>query len=650
MALFANHKAKYGKANILFDTIQVVLSHLVLNPQSAVSLRLSTSRGDYDLARVYNFNRPFQPIMEQIQEDVRPKLACKSKIFPNLKSSTPEPSAPRYRLCMHTILHIRNFWRRHFAEEVNGIGENTYSSMARNMVANGMFPRGWTRPLAESTPLLLNWVGHYSCLHPWPKNRGDLEERQSCAEDWGHIDPMTLQLETCASNEKDTFWPRAFSTIPFFEQAMPAIAHRKPLNVTYIRGIAPFVQLKHGPRNAQGINTNEQEQGKRPAFHPFLASRVHGFVHDIPDEAMLGRKPRKARFSQSSSSCEKEDVISGWKHIVCVIYKPTTRQLVSVLEFAEEDFGGASGTEMQFNTANVWSDGPDQSANAQQSQEEGTASSEENVNASADSTAGNQDADGTTNQPSEQDIEGELKKLLSRRLKTFTESYSQRLAAQAKAHPVPFSPATDQFKKTKSKGPLPDLFSPKHIRMLEEDFSAARYLTWDDGTIDYAYAYEGVILPGGKIMLGRWWRINGSDGLGPGKEVNPEGAGVEMRPPLTALSEARGDDADTISSPNNHKQSNKRPRKASLRCKKRRSTRKANLSRAHVVDSNTDDGDDEHATDTDREEEDGVVDEEASMSDKEPQYEFVTMFNGEESRAQNATKGLERGPFVFWSY
>ena len=49
------------------------------------------------------------------------------------------------------------------------------------------------------------------------------------------------------------------------------------------------------------------------------------------------------------------------------------------------------------------------------------------------------------------------------------------------------------------------------------------YLDWED--MEYAYAYEGVLLPGGKIMMGRFWRV-GEAGLGVGKEVDVEGLGV----------------------------------------------------------------------------------------------------------------------------
>lgn len=62
------------------------------------------------------------------------------------------------------------------------------------------------------------------------------------------------------------------------------------------------------------------------------------------------------------------------------------------------------------------------------------------------------------------------------------------------------------------------------IEDMENRFRAAYALDWLD--MEYAYAYEGVIIPGGKIMLGRWWRC-GLLGEGPGKELDPDGGPVE---------------------------------------------------------------------------------------------------------------------------
>ena len=47
-----------------------------------------------------------------------------------------------------------------------------------------------------------------------------------------------------------------------------------------------------------------------------------------------------------------------------------------------------------------------------------------------------------------------------------------------------------------------------HIESLALDYGAANpyRLRWDD--IEYSYAYEGVLTPGGKLMLGRWFKLD----------------------------------------------------------------------------------------------------------------------------------------------
>lgn len=61
------------------------------------------------------------------------------------------------------------------------------------------------------------------------------------------------------------------------------------------------------------------------------------------------------------------------------------------------------------------------------------------------------------------------------------------------------------------------------IAQMEDEWAGGEYLAWED--MEYAYAYEGVVLPGGKIMLGRYWRC-GMAGEGPGKEVDVDGLSV----------------------------------------------------------------------------------------------------------------------------
>lgn len=56
------------------------------------------------------------------------------------------------------------------------------------------------------------------------------------------------------------------------------------------------------------------------------------------------------------------------------------------------------------------------------------------------------------------------------------------------------------------KGPLgPALLTRDFIRELEDHLHPADELLWDD--LKRCYVYEGAVLPGGKIMMGRYWRI-----------------------------------------------------------------------------------------------------------------------------------------------
>ncbi|KKY25735.1 putative soluble quinoprotein glucose dehydrogenase [Phaeomoniella chlamydospora] len=46
----------------------------------------------------------------------------------------------------------------------------------------------------------------------------------------------------------------------------------------------------------------------------------------------------------------------------------------------------------------------------------------------------------------------------------------------------------------------------KQVAEIEDNFQGSKDLQWVD--IDYAYAYEGVLTPGGKVMLGRFWALD----------------------------------------------------------------------------------------------------------------------------------------------
>jgi hypothetical protein len=189
----------YGEPNELFDGLQIVLSHLVLDPYSPFALTVPTSRGDYEIAKVYLWDQPFETIYRRAPErepGTHHSPIPSPILFPKLKSRSPEPEPPMY-LDLHSLLHIRNFWRRHFMAKEDA----TYFDMAEALIKTENAPQKWHRGLQEPLVLETKWVGHYSCLHPWPKKIDKFEETQCCAEDWHDhgIDPLVCVGRTLLS-------------------------------------------------------------------------------------------------------------------------------------------------------------------------------------------------------------------------------------------------------------------------------------------------------------------------------------------------------------------------------------------------------------------------------------------------------------------
>ena len=94
----------------------------------------------------------------------------------------------QYALDVHTLLHIRNFWDGHLIDGHPSFGERTYETMARRLARVGCVPSKLHHPLQEPVAWVSGqWMGHCSCLNPWPKKREDLKARHSCAEGigWG---------------------------------------------------------------------------------------------------------------------------------------------------------------------------------------------------------------------------------------------------------------------------------------------------------------------------------------------------------------------------------------------------------------------------------------------------------------------------------
>ena len=205
---------RYGQAHPLFDTMQLVLSHLLLSPASQTAHLVKSSRANYDLAVVYNWDRPLTTLYRELidQEDspepAQPEIPRKR----TSRSKKTPPKVPKlaYELDTHALLHIRNFWHRHLIEESKGFGsgdivENTYARMAKELMQCGIMPKRWDKPLRDGDlQVASEWYGHYSTLAHWPRKKQELEEVQSLAEDWHKVDPLVgfdTEFPTTTAND-----------------------------------------------------------------------------------------------------------------------------------------------------------------------------------------------------------------------------------------------------------------------------------------------------------------------------------------------------------------------------------------------------------------------------------------------------------------
>ncbi len=196
------HLARYGQPHILFDVLQLVFSYLLLSPTSQMAHAVRSSRENYDLARVYNWRLPFATLYRRAPEtDLDQPVRSSTRSTRALQRILPQVPKPEFELDSHALVHIRNFWHRHLVEnhhsshgfnQTSTTAENTYARMASNLAEIGSTPKKWDKPLSDEGLLDVaeEWHGHYSCLHPWPKKRQQLEEMQTCAEDWRVVDPL----------------------------------------------------------------------------------------------------------------------------------------------------------------------------------------------------------------------------------------------------------------------------------------------------------------------------------------------------------------------------------------------------------------------------------------------------------------------------
>lgn len=531
----SDRRHKFGQPHPLFDALQVCLSHLLLSPTSKMAHAVDTSRANYSLVQVYNWNQAFATLYRRIRlnEEKKPSNPwLKKKKFPKLKSRAPQPPKFRFELDMHALLHVRNFWHRHFIDDTRGfsqqpnarwIGEDTYAKMVKSLSGMGITPKKWDMPLNSEGgfPISSEWYGHYSCLHPWPKTLRDMEERQTCAEDWSSVDPMVsavellgrripltfyptyegnitntlsisqkLEFSTSQDNLRDGFWPPIFSCIPAFDNTVPNVDDASN-KCTVIQGLANFVDLAAiaDRRMLAGSSHSTLTVPKLPTYHPFLSLRLRGVIHPIE------KQPTKKQAEEAGYGEEEQVSIPGWNRIVMVMYKPTKRYLIQVLEYEEENYGDAFGpvvsASMQLNL----------NGNGQQPTQPGQAGIATGSTTNATAATNN-----NTN-PTQQQAPASAPP-------NFDPIEADR---QLQAHLEQKLLSKPEWRCSSSVNPE---MSREAIEAMENKFRSNYALDWLD--MEYAYAYEGVVLPGGKIMMGRWWRC-GLHGVGLGKELDAEG-------------------------------------------------------------------------------------------------------------------------------
>ena len=172
--------AGHGDPNDYFDAVQLCLTHSVLSTQSFSSLSMS-SRSTYDPLNVYGWQSD-----DSFRTLYHVSLASDETFGARW-------TLPALSLDLYNLLHIRNFWNRHFTSR----DENTYYEMACKLERLGRGPKSWgerLRPDEDKTNISERWIGNYSCMHDFREVKNLAENMQSCAEDWHPVDPIVSTL------------------------------------------------------------------------------------------------------------------------------------------------------------------------------------------------------------------------------------------------------------------------------------------------------------------------------------------------------------------------------------------------------------------------------------------------------------------------
>ena len=289
---------------------------------------------------------------------------------------------------------------------------------------------------------------------------------------------------------------------------------------TVFKGLATFIELATlGSKLPSTI-------GPALKYHPYLSLRVRGVVHPIGNQPP---KPEDAACVTGASGVfdeqdENHRQIPGWNRVVMVMYRYSPRYLVQVLEHAEENYGDAFGVAVtaQMNMATAAAAAPAPAVQQQAQQPNTTQGQPQNtiaadgVGAGAGPGPGADSGIGNTAAPANNILNNAT---------TVNNILNNAGANAAGLDDEEIERLIQEHLETKlTTDPGYPNMKPEEIMTMESNFHADYELDWAD--IHYAYAYEGVVCPGGKIMMGRWWRCGGV-GAGVGLEIDELGYSVD---------------------------------------------------------------------------------------------------------------------------
>ncbi|KPI45843.1 uncharacterized protein AB675_428 [Cyphellophora attinorum] len=279
--------------------------------------------------------------------------------------------------------------------------------------------------------------------------------------------------------------------------------------------------------------------------HRYLSMRVRGVVHPLPwqhpdgaattgdgsvmDDPFVSTTKRSKPLSRMVPPMP----VPGFHRVVLVFYMPSLAQAVQQLEHCFEEYGNSFGVSISAQMDN------DAVAGIMAGLANGNVAA---ANAAANAATINAATGGAPESAADNDsqINDKVVKLLTKHLHGLvTRKEAEIVAAdEANRRKREASVASAANGRSGSDAAVSgssltaltssEVWTPGLLEYLELNLHPDGQISWED--IDYAYAYEGAICPGGNVMLGRWWRI-GADGLSEevhsiGGEVDFAGAGV----------------------------------------------------------------------------------------------------------------------------